>query len=140
MAGPILVAERYSGTGPQAGLESGATIALGAQAWRDLESRIPEGHPARGKGDGVDFARSALLLVRFPADSNTLLHFDSASTSARDLTLRLSRVAAVPDLLAVVPAQSWLVLELPRATVEARPQVSIWVGGARFETKVEYRG
>jgi hypothetical protein len=140
MAGPIVVAERFSGMGPLAELESGVTIALGADAWRGLEARLPEGHPARGRGDGVDFGRSALLFVRFPADSNTRLHLDSASASAHDLTLRLSRAPATPDLLAVVPAQSWLLLELPRATVEARPHVAVWVGGARFEARVEYLG
>jgi len=138
MAASIVVSERFSGIGPQAELESGVTIALGTGAWRDLEARLPEGHPARGCCDAVDFARSALLFVRFPADSNTRLHVESASASARDLTLRLSRASAVPDLLAVVPAQSWLLLELPRAAVESRPQVSVWVGGARFESRVEY--
>ena len=140
MTGPVVVAERFSGTGPQADLESGVTITLGAGAWHALAARLPDGHPARGSGDGVDFGRSALLFVRFPADSNTRLHCDSASASGRDLTLRLSRAPATPDLLAVVPAQSWLLLEVQRAAVEARPQVSVWVGGARFDAKVEYLG
>jgi hypothetical protein len=140
MAGPIAVVECFSGTGPSADLPGGVTIALGAGGWRELEARLPDGHPARGRCEKVDFARSAVLFVRFPSDSNTRLRVESATASAGNLTLRLARLPIVPDLLAVVPAQSWLLLEVPRAAVEARPELSVWVGGTRLEGSVEYLG
>lgn len=140
MAGPIAVVECFSGTGPSADLPGGVSIALDAGGWRELEARLPDGHPARGRGDKVDFTRSAVLFVRFPSDSNTRLRVDSATAAAGSLTLRLARLPAVPDLLAVVPAQSWLLLEVPRTAVEARPDVSVQVGGARLGGSVEYLG
>ena len=140
MTGPITVTECFSGTGPQEDLKGGVTIALDPAAWQDFKTRLPEGHAARKQCDGVDFSRSALAFIRFPSDSNTRLQVVSAAASPRALTLRLSRSQAVPNLLAVVPAEAWLIVEVPQASLKPRPQVSVQIEGVGFEGKVEFLG
>ena len=140
MAGPIAIAERFAGTGPEADLRPGVSVALDRAAWTEMESRLPAGHAARDRAGSVDFARSALVFVRFAADSNTELHADSADRSADRLTLRLARRQRVPDLLAVVPAQAWLLLEVPRQALQGRPALSVLVDGTPWNAAVDYVG
>jgi hypothetical protein len=136
----IAVVECFTGIGPQAEVKGGVTVALDAKAWQGLKARLPDGHAARNACGGVDFNRSGLVFVRFPADSNTRLSVETASESPKGLTLRLSRSEAVPGLLAVVPAQAWLIVELPRASLKSRPQVSVLIRGEPYDAKTEYLG
>ncbi|HKC60431.1 MAG TPA: hypothetical protein VKB92_10115 [Myxococcales bacterium] len=138
MAGPVEITERFSGGGPEAELGAGVSAALDRAAWTEMESRLPDGHPARGKAGPVDFTRSALLFVRLGADSNTELHVESAERSGQRLTLRLTRRQSVPDLLAVVPAQAWLLLEVPQKALQGRPALSVLVNGAPWSAQMEY--